>query len=117
MRDDSLVMIDVAERGATEISVLKGEAYAETRNGKIRIPAGNTLLIREDLRAEFYPLAAGGEWEAWNRARDRMLARAGESCTTSRTNWMNMPMIWTPTAGGSIPRTTATCGLPASRFP
>jgi hypothetical protein len=78
-KDDSLVMIDVAERGATEISVLKGDAYAETRNGKIRVPAGNALLIREDLRAEFYPLAADGKWEEWNRQRDRILAGGGES--------------------------------------
>lgn len=78
-RDDSLAMIDVAENGATEISVLRGDAYAETMNGKIRIPGGNTLLIREDLRAELYPLAAGDEWGAWNRERDRTLAGAGES--------------------------------------
>jgi len=117
-RDDSLVMIDVAERGATEISVLKGEAYAETRNGKIRIPAGNTLLIREDLRAEFYPLAAGGEWEAWNRARDRMLARAGESLhylpneldeyaydLDTNGRWINTAdygYVWTPSVSISL---------------
>lgn len=78
-RDDSLAVIDVADSGATEVSLLRGEAFAETRNGKIRISPGATLFIREDLRAELYPLAAGGEWEAWNRDRDRILSRAGES--------------------------------------
>ena len=78
-RDDSLAMIDVVENGATEITVFRGDVYAETMNGKVRIPGGNTLLIRENLRAELYPLAAGDEWEAWNRERDRTLAGAGES--------------------------------------
>jgi hypothetical protein len=78
-RDDSLAMIDVAESGATEISVLRGDAYAETRNGKIRVPEGNSLLIREDLTAEFSPLASTGEWEEWNGNRDQELTAGSES--------------------------------------
>ncbi len=77
--DNSLVMIDVSESGATEISVLSGEAYVETRNGKIRVTAGNTLRISEDLAAEFLPLSSPDEWEQWNRDRDRLLADGGQS--------------------------------------
>ncbi|MEA5115226.1 MAG: DUF6600 domain-containing protein [Geobacteraceae bacterium] len=77
--DNSLVMIDAAESGATEISVLSGEAYVETSNGKIRVTAGNTLRISEDLAAEFLPLNSPDEWEQWNRDRDRMLADGGAS--------------------------------------
>jgi len=78
-RDDSLARIDVTESGATEISVLRGDAYAETRNGKIRVREGTTLLIREDLTAEFYPLNSPDEWEAWNGDRDRELTAGRES--------------------------------------
>ena len=75
----SLVMIDVAESGATEISVLKGHAYAETRRGKKRIDAGNALVIGEDLSAVLYPIGSPDEWEQWNRDRDNQLARSGVS--------------------------------------
>lgn len=68
--DNSLTMIDVEENGTTEVSVLKGYAYAETRNGKIRVPAGKTLRIGEDLQAELFPLSSPDEWEEWNRTLD-----------------------------------------------
>jgi len=75
----SAVMIDVAQGGETAVSVLMGNAYAETVNGKVKVPQGSTLIIRENLSAEFHPMTAGGEWENWNRERDRMLASGGDS--------------------------------------
>ncbi len=77
--DASAVMIDVAQGGETAVSVLMGNAYAETVNGKVKVPQGSTLIIRENLSAEFHPMTAGGEWENWNRERDRMLASGGDS--------------------------------------
>lgn len=72
--DNAVVMIDVTENGATELSVLRGHAFAETRNGKMRVAAGNTLRIDTDLRADMYPLRSPDDWEQWNRERDRWLA-------------------------------------------
>lgn len=75
----SKLMIDVEENGATEISVLKGYAYAETREGRIRIPSGKILRIGEDLRTELFPLDAPGEWEDWNLDLDRRISDYDES--------------------------------------
>ncbi|MBI1919457.1 MAG: FecR domain-containing protein [Geobacter sp.] len=77
--DNSLIMIDVAESGATDASVIKGYAYAETREGKSRIEAGKTLHIMEDGEVEISPIGPPDEWERWNLKRDRKLAEAGES--------------------------------------
>lgn len=117
-RDDSLARIDVSESGATEISVLRGNAYAETRNGKIRVQEGNTLLIREDLTAEFYPLNSPDEWEAWNGDRDRELTAGRESLRylpdelddyvsdfDENGRWINTAdygYVWTPSVSVSL---------------
>lgn len=117
-RDDSLTMVDVGDSGTTEISVFRGEAYAETRNGSTRVPEGATLLIREDLTAELYPLAAGDEWEEWNRERNSMLAGAGESARylpselndyvsdfDNNGRWFNTPdygYVWSPAVSFSV---------------
>lgn len=77
--DNSLVMIDVAQSGATDISALKGYAAAETRNGKTRVGPGNTLHIGADMTAELSPLAPPDQWENWNRERDRKLAAGNRS--------------------------------------
>jgi hypothetical protein len=77
--DNSVTMIDVEENGATEISVLKGYAYAETRNGKVRVPAGKTLRIEEDLTAQMFPLSSPDEWEEWNRNLDSRIGATGSS--------------------------------------
>jgi hypothetical protein len=77
--DDSVTMVDVEENGATEISVLKGYAYAETRNGKVRVPAGNTLRIEENLTAQMFPLSSPDEWEEWNRNLDGAIGAGGSS--------------------------------------
>jgi len=77
--DNAIVSLEVNETGAMELSVLRGYALAETRNGKIRVSAGNALSIGEDLAADLYPLGQPDEWTAWNRERDNMLAYSGES--------------------------------------
>ncbi len=115
--DASAVMIDVAQGGETAVSVLMGNAYAETVNGKVKVPQGSTLIIREDLSAEFHPMTAGGEWENWNRERDRMLASGGDSLRylpgelsdyapdlDANGRWFNTPdygYVWTPNVSTS----------------
>jgi hypothetical protein len=78
--DNSIVMIDVSDiDGATEVSVLKGYVYAESRAGATRVSAGNTLTIRSENNAEIAPIGAPDEWERWNSDRDRQLTAWGES--------------------------------------
>ena len=77
--DNSLVMIDVAESGATDVAVLKGYASAETGSGKTRVEAGNELHVGSDLTAELSPLAPPDEWENWNRERDKKLVAGNRS--------------------------------------
>jgi len=117
-RDESLARIDVNENGAMEISVLRGDAYAETRNGKIRVQEGNTLLIREDLTAEFYPLNSPDEWQTWNRDRDRELTAGRASLRylpvelndyvsdfDENGRWLNTAdygYVWTPSVSVSL---------------
>lgn len=77
--DNSVVMVDVSDRGYSDVSVLKSYAYVESRSGKIRVPAGKTLRVRDDLYADMSPLGSPDEWERWNRQRDNMLFTYGES--------------------------------------
>ncbi len=77
--DNSITMIDVEENGATEVSVLKGYAYAETRNGKIRIPSGKTLRIGKNLGAELFPVGSPDAWEKWNRDLDGRIGYGSDS--------------------------------------
>lgn len=78
--DSSVVMVDVSDRdGADDVSVLKNDAYVETRSGKTRVPVGKTLRVREDLYADMSPLGSPDEWERWNRQRDNRLFTYGES--------------------------------------
>ena len=77
--DNSIMMLDVSEDGVTEISVLKGYVYAESKAGATRVSAGSTLTIREDNSAEIAPISSPDEWEQWNMERDRRLAAWGDS--------------------------------------
>ena len=77
--DNSIMMIDVAEDGMTEVSVIKGYIYAENRAGATRVTAGNTLTIRIDESADLSPIGAPDEWERWNKDRDRSLFAGSES--------------------------------------
>ncbi|HEX9021345.1 MAG TPA: FecR family protein, partial [Nitrospirota bacterium] len=77
--DNSIMLVDVTEDGMVEVSVLKGYAYAENREGATRVSAGNTLAIRGEDYADLAPIASPDEWEQWNTDRDRRLTAWGES--------------------------------------
>jgi len=77
--DNSIMTLDVSEDGRTEVSVLKGYVYAETRAGATRVNAGNTLTIGEGVSAELSPIGQLDEWETWNMDRDRQVLSWGES--------------------------------------
>jgi len=68
--DNSKFKIDVSDSGFTELSVLNGAVYAESRSGQTRVSSGKTLSIGEDLYAELSQLGSPDEWESWNRNRD-----------------------------------------------
>ncbi len=112
--DNSIMMIDVTEDGVTEISVLKGYVYAESRAGATRVSAGNTLTIRGETNADVAPLGAPDDWERWNTERDRTVTAWGESSRylpdelheyssdfDENGQWQYTPdygYVWTPTA-------------------
>ena len=77
--DNSILLIDVAEDDAVEVSMLKGYAVAESRTGATRVGAGNTLTIRGDDNADLSPIASPDDWEQWNIDRDRRLTAWGDS--------------------------------------
>lgn len=77
--DNSLVMVDVTEEEVTSVSVLKGYALAETREGKARVAAGSSIRVGRELEADLFPLSPPDTWERWNRAEDRKLAEVAES--------------------------------------
>jgi len=68
----SIFRIDVSDYGDTEVSVLKGEIYAELNNGQMKISTGERLTLQKNTA---YPilakLASSDKWEQWNRQRDR----------------------------------------------
>ena len=77
--DNSIMMVDVTEDGTTEVSVLKGYVYAESRAGATRVSAGNTLTLRGEDSAELAPISSPDAWEQWNIDRDRKLTAWSES--------------------------------------
>jgi hypothetical protein len=77
--DNSIMMIDISEDGVTEVSVLKGYVYAESRAGATQVSAGNTLTIRGENNAELAPIGSPDDWERWNMERDQRLNAWGES--------------------------------------
>lgn len=77
--DNSIMMVDLAEDGISEISVLKGIAYVESKSGAVQVTAGNTLTLRGPDGADLAPLSQPEDWERWNGDRDRKLLSWGES--------------------------------------
>ncbi len=77
--DNSIMMIDVSEDGVTEISVLKGYVYAESRAGATQVSAGKTLTIWGENKAELAPIGSPDDWERWNMERDQRLNAWSES--------------------------------------
>ena len=77
--DNSIVMVDVATDGRTDLAVLKGYAYVETSTGRVRVAAGNALHLDPQYGAELSPINPPDKWERWNQKQDQKLAEAGES--------------------------------------
>ncbi|MDA8098015.1 MAG: hypothetical protein M0042_00150 [Nitrospiraceae bacterium] len=77
--DNSVLLVDVAEDGVTEVSVLKGYATAESREGATRVAAGSALTMKSVDVAEMAPISAADDWERWNTDRDREVLAWGES--------------------------------------
>ena len=116
--DNSKFTIDVSDSGYTELSVITGAVYAESRSGQTRVSAGKTLSIGEDLYAEISPLGPSDEWERWNRERDSTLyeRRHSDQYLPSELQsysydfdhygrWVNTTdygYVWTPTFAISI---------------
>lgn len=69
--DRSIFLVDVSDDGVTEISVMKGVVYAESRAGATQVSAGNTLAVRGENDAEISPIGSADAWERWNVERDR----------------------------------------------
>ncbi len=71
--------IDVTEQGYTDVSVLDGRVYVESKGGKTTLEAGNVLSLREATDAELSPLSDADDWEAWNADRDKQVFARRES--------------------------------------
>jgi hypothetical protein len=116
--DSSKFKIDVSDTGFTELSVISGAVYAESRSGQTRVNSGKTLSIGEDLYAELSPLGQTDEWERWNKERDNRLYAKRYSSDYLPTElrsysydfdyygrWVNTASygyVWTPTFSISV---------------
>ena len=105
---------DVAayENGYTEVSVLDGVVYVESKNGNTKVSRGTMVSVGTDNYAELSPLRPADDWLRWNLSRDSQFARARESSrylppaldSYSRDfdeygRWVNTPdygYVWTP---------------------
>lgn len=66
--------VDVDAKKDTHISVLAGELFVAQQQGKMKVIAGNRLIMKKGGARPLYtkPRPAD-EWERWNRARDNEL--------------------------------------------
>ncbi|GAB4543597.1 MAG: FecR domain-containing protein [Thermodesulfovibrionia bacterium] len=63
--------IDLRGHRYAEVSVFKGEVYAQVGGGDRRVYAGERLTINEDMYADVSSLGPADEWERWNKEMDR----------------------------------------------
>ncbi len=112
--DNSIMLIDVSEDNVIEVSMLKGDAVAESRTGATHVSAGNTLTIRGEDTADLAPISPPDDWEQWNIDRDRRLTAWATAPGICLTNFMNILPISTATDNGTMQATTAMSGLPRS---
>jgi len=100
------------ENGYTEVSVLDGIVYAESRNGNTKVGQGTMVSVGTDNYAELCPLRPKDDWLRWNLSRDSQFARARESSRylppalnsyssdfDEYGRWVNTPdygYVWTP---------------------
>jgi hypothetical protein len=76
--EPSKFVVTVYGNGDTDISVLKGRLYAESRSGKTQVGAGKMLSLGDGY-ADISPLGRANKWESWNKERDTVLERRGSS--------------------------------------
>lgn len=70
---DAVLRVDVLNNGYTYISVYKGNAYVDYREGKSTISEGSKALIKGYYREEIQPLGSHDDWARWNMQRDRKI--------------------------------------------
>jgi hypothetical protein len=104
---------DVAayENGYTEVSVLDGIVYVESKTGNTKVSRGTMVSVGADSYADLSPLRPKDDWLIWNLSRDSQFARARSSRylppaldSYSRDfdeygRWVNTPdygYVWTP---------------------
>lgn len=75
----SIFMVDVADNGTTELSVLKGIIEADSRSGTTTVTAGKKLIVHDRGYTDLSSLGRSDRWEEWNSKRDARLAHEGES--------------------------------------
>lgn len=71
--------VDVDEQGFTDVSVLDGTVYVESKGGKTTIEEGTLLSLKEETYAEMVPLGPADDWENWNTERDKRVLTWRES--------------------------------------
>jgi|GEM_PF-640723 len=74
--EGAIAMVDVYKNGSSRVSVLKGHVYSQSSSGGLRVDAGSSVILGEDLYARLVPLGEPSSWERWNTDRDRYLHRA-----------------------------------------
>jgi FecR protein len=105
--------VDVDDQGFTDVSVLDGTVYVESKGGKTTVDGGNMLSLKEETYAELAPLGPADDWENWNMERDkRVLAwrdssrylpeelRGYSSDFDNNGKWVYVKeygQVWTPT--------------------
>lgn len=68
---EAVFRVDLAENSDTHITVIRGTVEAESRHGRMRVSAGNTLVLRGGAQPERYAAVPPDDWERWNARRDR----------------------------------------------
>lgn len=76
--DNSISLLSVVDSDTTELTLIKGHAFLESRQGKTRVSSGNSFKISQ-FGAEVSPISAPDDWENWNLQRDDDQQRLGES--------------------------------------
>jgi hypothetical protein len=71
--------VNVDKDGYTEVSVIDGFVYVESRYGNTKVSAGDMLSIGPDGYADISPRRPRDEWLSWNTSRDALLARSMSS--------------------------------------
>ena len=105
---------DVAayDNGYTEVSVLDGVVYVESKDGNTKVGRGTMASVGVDNYAELSPLRPADDWLRWNLSRNSQFARARESSRylppaldsysgdfDEYGRWINTPdygYVWTP---------------------